>query len=152
MKLGDDKSVGYWAHRVGTAFKRMVDAQAREIGLAGPEAILIHMLDHCGSSSLVELSRKLGHAHPSVLRHIDSLEESGFVERIPHAEDRRIKVVRLTNRGNEAIPKVNALVARVHQQAMEGLDQREIELLLGILRQIEANIGSEWVNDECVGH
>lgn len=150
MEITRENSIGHWMHRVGMAFRAHLDAKTREIGLASPEAFLLHVLDHLGPTSLVGISRTIGHAHPSVLRHIDSLEKAGYLERSAHPGDRRVKLLRLTQRGADRVPAVNRLIAETHQTATEGFDESTIEHLLSLLRKMAANLGCDESSDACI--
>ena len=136
-----EMNFGYWCARIGHAFRARLETRTRQMGLSGMQAIVLSILEGLGSSTLVELARMVEHAHPSVLRHLDSLEQEGFVERTPHPRDRRVKVVRLTEKGRAAVPPVRAAMFEVQEQAAEGLDDAEVEHLLASFRSIALNLG-----------
>lgn len=135
------KMIGFWVHRLQIAMRSKLDEYAQEHGVSGTEAILITMLKHKGSTSLVELSTFLSYAHPSVLRHIDTLEERGVIERKPHPTDRRIKLVVLTEAGFELESKLNQMFHEVNEKAMAGMDEEEREHFLHTINKVTMNIG-----------
>ncbi len=56
-----------------------------------------------GSRSMSCLARELGISLSAVTQMADRLERSGMVERVPEADDRRMKSLRLTEHGREVI-------------------------------------------------
>ena len=124
-----DKSFGFWCGRIALTFKGAIETHTREVGLTGPEAHLITMLDCHGPSTLAEIARRLHFAHPSVLRHLDALERAGFVERTPHPRDRRAKVLNLTDKGRGAVPVIREAISLVEKRAAAGFKPFQAEAL-----------------------
>ena len=56
-----------------------------------------------GSQSMSALSRELGISHSAITQIADRLERSHMVERVSETEDRRVKTLRLTAEGREAM-------------------------------------------------
>jgi|GEM_PF-1679586 len=134
------RSIGFWTHHLAMAFRSRVDDQLSEIGLTMGESMPLMLLHHLGPQSLVELSRRMNFAHPSVLRHIDILERKGFVERKPHNVDRRIKVVSLTVTGEELIGRISEILTSVHNKAIVGLTTEEVSTVNLLLRKLFLNL------------
>ncbi len=138
-----EEALGYWCGRIFVATRLEVEAGVAAMGLTGTGAILLSILKDKGSSTLVELARMLKHAHPSVLRQLDVLETTGYVERTPHSRDRRIKVVRLTRKGKRAVPRVRAVLRRSHERAVRDLSPAATKRLLSELRRVALNLGCD---------
>jgi len=133
--------LGFWVHRLQIAMKSKLDEYSQEHGVSGTEAILLTMLKHKGPTSLVELSTFLSYAHPSVLRHIDALEERGIIERKPHPTDRRIKLVGLTEAGNELESKLNQMFHKLNEKAMNGISEQDRVHFIQTINKMTMNIG-----------
>ena len=54
-----------------------------------------------GPETMSSLSRELGISLSAITQIADRLERSGRVERVPETEDRRVKILRLTEEGQE---------------------------------------------------
>ncbi len=137
----EQSQLGRCLGQASAGLRAAVRKHAQEMGLAGLDLILIAMLDHLGSSRLVDLSRRLEIPHPSVLRHLDRLEELGYLERTPSPEDRRTKVVRLTKRGRAIAPQARDLLLAVERLALQGLTREEVTQLRDLLQRIAENLG-----------
>ena len=136
MQLQKERMLGYWCIRTGHALKARVESRIGPIGLTAPEAgILVH-ISNLGTTSLAELAREIQHTHPSVLRHLDALEDRGLILRTPHPSDRRVKQVALTEAGQEIIPKLKEAFIETQREATSGLDPDDIERVLAVLRRV----------------
>lgn len=70
---------------------------------------------------------------------VDQLEKAGWVERVPDPSDKRARLVRISAKGNEAIPVATAAVAAVEAEWEAHLGPRRMAQLrstLGMLREI----------------
>ncbi len=152
MKFHNFDTIGYWVHRVMGNLKLRFEETVQDIGLTAPESMLLFVIDRHGPGSLMELSKIIGHAHPSVLRHVDALEEKGFVERIPHSEDRRIKTVQLTEKGNILLPKIREAHKKITGLAEGSLSPDQVKQLIEMLKKINQNIEGDGTLNECNCH
>ncbi len=138
-----ERYVGYWCGRIGLAAKGEIEERVRPLGLTAPEALLLGVLTERGSATLVELARLVKHAHPSVLSHLDTLEQKNLVERCPHPTDRRSKMIELTGAGRKLMPRLHTAIHAVNARALRGLDSGERAQLFHLLRRVAANLGIE---------
>jgi DNA-binding MarR family transcriptional regulator len=83
-------------------------------------------------SQLAELNRTTG---PYVSVIVDKLEEHGLVERGPHPDDRRRKLVSLTPGGLAAIATAEAILYRP-PEAITVLTEEELGLLIGLVQRV----------------
>jgi DNA-binding MarR family transcriptional regulator len=68
---------------------------------------------------------------------VDRLERSGLAERVPSPSDRRVKLVRATEKG---ITTRNELMAAYHQPPSEiaRLSERDLDSVIRVLRKLHA--------------
>ena len=74
---------------------------------------------------------------------LDRLEGAGYVERIPHPEDRRGLLVALTQAGREKIDAAVTSHVRYEQQMLSALNSNERHTLARLLRQLLLSFGDE---------
>lgn len=141
MPYESHRSLGHWCARITTVLRARLEARVHEDGLTCTSAIVLVALDKHGPTTLVELAHWLEHAHPTVLRQIDALEESGYVERIPHEHDRRMKLVHLTDKGGRVLPAIHRSMREIQSDAMSGFNVQESEQLFDQLGRIASNLG-----------
>src|SRR3954452_15203843 len=79
---------------------------AAGIDLSRPAYALLRRIDEDGPATLGDLSRSTGMDAASTGRQVRRLEELGFVERAPDADDGRVITVTITSAGRDARQRV----------------------------------------------
>jgi DNA-binding MarR family transcriptional regulator len=90
-----------------------------------------------GDRTLTEVAQLLGVSKQAAIKVVDEMEARGFLARHPHPEDRRVKVLRLTDKGikvrRTALAASRALERELRRKsgaaAVDGLRQALSELL-----------------------
>ena len=72
----------------------------------------------------------------SVTRAIATLERDGFVERVPHAEDKRVLLLRPTERALALLPRVREVARGWNDFLLSDLSDEERETFLATLEKI----------------
>lgn len=98
-------------------------------------AVLMAVSEHGGLSQR-ELGELLGIDPSAVVALIDDLSSAGFVRRDPHPEDRRTRLVVLTDTGREAFTRATALATKVQDTLLAPLTPEERATLVDLLRRI----------------
>lgn len=150
MIFNREQSVGYWAKHITMGFHAKLERRVERYGLTAPECILILIISEFQCNTLVEIARIVEHAHPSVLRHIDGLEKSGYLRRTPHPDDRRKKMIQLTDQGNALAPQIKNEMSIINQQAITGFSEEDVEQVLANMKRITSNLGCH--PDLCAGN
>ncbi|MBR7834696.1 MarR family transcriptional regulator [Actinospica durhamensis] len=92
-----------------------------------------------GPLTLSQLAQAVGADAPYTTLIVDKLEAHGLVERRPHPEDRRRKLVVLTDAGRHAVATAEAITLRP-PPALSSLPARDLEQLTALLgRVLEAD-------------
>jgi DNA-binding MarR family transcriptional regulator len=107
-----------WIHRAAHAFRTALESQSPEWGLHWGEAAVLFKLEHYGPQSLAELSRKMGHSHPTVLAQVKNLEQAGYLTRSPHPEDRRVRIIALTASGKQMVSRFGQLADEINRRVL----------------------------------
>jgi DNA-binding MarR family transcriptional regulator len=102
------------------------------------EALMILHFSRHGSLPLGKMGERLQVHRTSVTNTIDGLERLGYVERLPHEQDRRTTLARITPRGRE----VAELATRALNEERFGtapLSVEELESLSETLRRVRVD-------------
>jgi DNA-binding MarR family transcriptional regulator len=110
---------------------------ASEFGLAPQQAIAIKHLEPGKPLTMSELAQRLHCDNSNVTGIADRLEAAGLVERRPHASDRRVKTLVLTERGAAVRGAHEARLGMVPPE-LGGLSDEDAEQLLAILTRATA--------------
>lgn len=117
------------------------DADLKAQGLTFAQGQVIVFLAEHGSRALQkEIEASLGVSHPTVTGLVSRLEKSGFVRTWTDAEDRRNKVVELTDKARETGDRLRGTMHERDRALLAGLDEREQAELIRMLRQVYANV------------
>ena len=93
-------------------FSHIYALMLNRVDLTLPQYTLLYQLMLLGTVSMTEISSRLGITKPAVTNLVDRLEEKKCLERVPHAEDRR--VIRL-----EILPKGKKIITEIQGQSLE---------------------------------
>jgi DNA-binding MarR family transcriptional regulator len=129
-----------WAidHALQARSKRMV----RELGVTGPQRLVIRMLGHEHHATAGQLARVL-HLHPSTLTGIvRRLQRSGFVARSVDATDRRRYHLALTARGRAIDRKRTGTVESELANALSDLSPADLAAAEKVLQAIGAHLSA----------
>ena len=100
-------------------------------------------LAHAARAGMVRqnvLAERIGIEAMTLSAYIDRLEAKGLVERVPDQNDRRAKLVRLTEAASEVLDSVNSAAASIRSDASASMDPTDWAALLRLLRQARDNL------------
>lgn len=121
---------------------------ARNIGVSLDEAGLplnlpqFGMLDFLLTNSeavQTDLANHLQRDKSVILRHLDQLEQRGWVERQMDPHDRRRKNLVVSKAGQEIHRKASRVRDKVFAQALEGIAQKDVETMVKVLDRMAMN-------------
>jgi DNA-binding MarR family transcriptional regulator len=92
-------------------------------------------------SRLTELAERAQLTKQTVGYLVDYLEERGYVERGPDPDDRRAKIVRLTDEGRELIDVARKIMDRIEARWAKLLGEDRMEQLRELLTELNALAG-----------
>lgn len=93
---------------------------------------------HENGMRLTELAQRAGMTKQSIGEIVDDLEARGYVERIPDPADKRAKLIRLTEKGEQAQRVGFGLFSMIEQRWAERYGADRIEGLRELLEEIAA--------------
>ena len=135
-----DPVFGFLVHDISRMLRKRFDRRARDIGLTKSQwIVLAHLARHegihqGGLADILELE-------PATLaRHLDRLEDTGWIERRPDPSDRRAWRLHLTGKATPVLEKMGDLVEITTREALAGLSLEERERLQAQLLTIRANL------------
>lgn len=109
--------------------KTLINDKISHLNIIGPHiGVMLYIQAH-GPISQIELGTELGIDKATMVKLIDQLEVEGIVKRTLSADDRRIKNVELTTKGQRTLDKVRALKDEVEQEFLAPLTAEEQKVL-----------------------
>lgn len=104
------------------------------------EVLMLLTFTHRGELPMSKASTRL-QVHPtSITNAVDRLESAGLVERVPHPEDRRTTLVRITKAGRDIAERASKdLNDQVF--ARPGISEDQTASLIAVLAEFRSNAG-----------
>lgn len=127
--------------RISITLQKAFDRCFRQFGLSAQEAAaLLHCVEG-GNTSAGKLARVMGRDSGKITRLVDKLEARGFVSRESYARDRRLFIIKATNKGRRVAPHLRVMFDEVRARFFAGILSIDIDRLEFVLEQLNANAG-----------
>jgi DNA-binding MarR family transcriptional regulator len=104
------------------------------------EALMLLYYSRRGSLPLGKMSDRLQVHRTSVTNTVDGLERLGYVERLPHEQDRRTTLARITTRGREVAERATRELNEM-RFGTAPLGREELDGLMRTLRRVRVDAG-----------
>lgn len=101
--------------------------------------ILVQLWKMDGVSQQV-IADETGRDKPSTTRLIDHLERDGYLERRPHANDRRLNLIFLTEKGKLAEEKIMGVANKALDDITNGLSGEDLQTVKRVFEKIYQNM------------
>ena len=128
--LADNSRLARWAF----------DQQVREIGVTGPQARLLLILNRRPGENQGFYAEQLEVEPNTLCRMVDRLEEASMVERRPDPADRRAWQLHLTEKSRKIVEKLQQRVDSLVDDMLDGLTAAERSEFIRLLNHVGANL------------
>lgn len=135
---------------ISNILKNAFDDAARKFDLNGIELRLLAVLERTGSpyeATLTELSRTTLSSLPSVSRYLSNVERKEFIERRPHRLDGRSNLLRLTEKGRNALHQVINSLRTNELRAVYGMSEARRTMAAQVMRDLLNLLGTVHHSD-----
>ena len=127
------------------AFWLLMDELDTGIAVRHPESSpgsnrVMTFIDRDGTS-MAELARRCSTSRQSIMEHVQRLEALEYVVRTSHPVDRRIQLVTLTAKGQQAIADGFAVVQAVHRRWTAAIGKADMAQLIALLDKLVDTCG-----------
>jgi DNA-binding MarR family transcriptional regulator len=119
--------------------KRRFMAIASEFDLSPPQVMALRQLDPDEPKPMSELAVALRCDNSNVTGIVDRLEDRGLVERRPAEHDRRVKMLRITERGAQVRASLSARMSEP-PEPLANLSLEDQQALRDIMRRALATV------------
>ena len=140
-----EKSVLPWLGRTMKAMDYfIVDTfSAHGLALTKAQMILLKVLsanDGLPQSNLAFITNR---DKASLTRLIDTMEKKGLVERSSSNNDKRIKLVVITESGKKTFKKALPVLMEITRNVQHNISKSELETTINVLKKISVNINAD---------
>jgi MarR family transcriptional regulator, transcriptional regulator for hemolysin len=135
--------LGILLARVGKQVDRAFDDALVVAGGNRPVWLTLLAIKTGAGRTQSALADRVGVSGPTLIHHLDRMEEAGLVTRNREPTNRRVQVVALTPAGHEAFLRLRSAAVEFDHRLHEGLTDREVTDLRHVLGRIAKNVGTE---------
>jgi DNA-binding MarR family transcriptional regulator len=126
--------------RAYNVVSRTVSRKLAKWRLSVPQyGVIIQLYDH-ETLPLSELSRLIFCGNSNLTALVDRMERAGLVQRVSNENDRRVKELRLTEKGRELAPKVIGEYRPFLHQMMSRLSPEEQRMLTDLVTRLKERL------------
>jgi len=126
---------------VGRRYRRLLDQALKEIGHSQVRWEILHAISlDPGECTLMEVAARIGLEGPSIVGAMAKLEAGGFVERREHGNDRRARLIQLTDKGREAVTAMTEVVRQWRERLWRNIPDADLDAMLRVLAQLRNNL------------
>ena len=137
-----ERSLGFLLNDVSRLMRQRFDERARGLGLTRAQwRVLRHLRQYEGIKQR-SLAEMLEVETVTLGRHIDRLEDSGWVERRRDPADRRVWRLHLAEKSRPMIDRLTELSFEVREFALTGFSKVDREKLIEALLAMKGNLAS----------
>lgn len=127
---------------------RRVDEQLQKIGLRTSHLPIFFAFKNGGPLTQKKLAAIAEVEQSSMAQLLDRMEKLGLVKRFKNPSDRRSSLVSLTTKAELLYEPGRKILTQCHKEAVEGLSDSEINVLLPILNKIIHNLKIKNTRDK----
>jgi MarR family transcriptional regulator for hemolysin len=140
MPYDAERSFGFLVHDIARLLRKRFDQRARALGLSRSQWQVLFYLARNEGTNQSGLAEILEIENITLGRLIDRLEEAGWVERRPDPNDRRARLLFMTDKVAPVMERMRALAEETRNEALEGLPSGQREILIDMLTHVRANM------------
>jgi DNA-binding MarR family transcriptional regulator len=142
-RLSDRKSIhdstGYWVARLSRAIALEFEKHLDELGLTRTAYVVLGAIHYDRRTTPAELASFIGIHGAAITRHLDRIEERGYVVRRRSTSDRRSIRLELTPQGVRAVHRGRRGSDATNERFRAGLTQTEIDQFRSTILKMLAN-------------
>jgi DNA-binding MarR family transcriptional regulator len=146
--MAQSRSFGFLLMDAARLLRKRFEQEARHLGMTSAQLQIIGRLLVQEGISQARLATLLDMEPITVCRHVDRMEAAGLVERKPDPEDRRVRLLHVTEKGRALLPHMRAVAQKVLEEAQEGLPADARATVLDALEQIVGNLSRKPQTEE----
>jgi MarR family transcriptional regulator for hemolysin len=131
-------------HNTSRAWRQAIDQRLKDLGVSQAAWMTIAMVAKAATPpSQKQLADLLGVEGPTIVAMIDRLVTSGLVMRVASSQDRRVKLIELTDAGRAMYGQVKERADAFRGTLLDGVDAAQLLTATALLEQLQAAIGAD---------
>lgn len=137
--------IGLRLSQVARAVGRAFDEALAEAGGSLPVWLILLNLTTRKPGTQRKLAEAIGIREATLTHHLNAMDADGLITRTRDAANRRVQVVTLTDKGNQAFHALRAAAIAFDAKLRAGLDAADEATLASLLTRLSANVATPGV-------
>ncbi|CAM4340113.1 MarR family winged helix-turn-helix transcriptional regulator [Kerstersia similis] len=130
----------YWVARLNNLYVQRMEKALRRVGADVPTWRVLFILKENGTSSMSEIALHAVAKLSTITKIVYRMKADGLVDTQTSAQDGRVTIVALTERGSQMIAEMRDATTQVFAQGFSGLSSVKIARLNQMLEQMFNNL------------
>lgn len=139
MKKTSD-SIGFYICDNARLLRKAFNYRVRDLDITRSQWSVLWRLSCANGISQAELAEQAEIEQPSLVRHVDNLEQQGWIIRKRDPNDRRINRLHLTPKGEALMDEAWRHGYDIREEYSKGLSEEEMEQLCTLLAKLKQNL------------
>ena len=136
----DMSSIGWLLADASRLIRKLADRRLGAIGLTRAQWQALGNLGRMGPMTQAALAEIMEVETATIARLIDRLEAAGWIERKAEAQDRRVKLVTMTEKATSIMDEVSVIGQKLRDDMLVDLSPDELETLIALLSKIKSRL------------
>ena len=134
--------IGFIIKQVNNVYEKDLTERLKKIGITSSQCAVLDYLFHTSKDEVSQrdVEKNLNLKNPTVTGILKRLDEKGYIFCVPNANDRRKKIIYLTEKAYDIRRKMEADRRKLDRELTRGMTKRETEALRKNLDKILNNI------------
>jgi MarR family transcriptional regulator, transcriptional regulator for hemolysin len=134
--------IGLRLNQAARAVGRAFDVALAEAGGSLPVWLILLNLKVRRPGTQRELAEAVGIREATLTHHLNAMSAGGLITRTRHAANRRVQVVTLTEKGDQAFQSLAAAAVAFDAKLRTGLADTDLATLTTLLTRLSANVAA----------
>ena len=143
-----ETNIGYLLSDSGRLLRKTFDERVRSLGLTAVQARLLMSLVKFPDNNQAFYAERIEVEPITLTRIVDRMEEAGWVERVFDPNDRRARLLHLTDKSREIVEPLRGIVDRLVEDMAKGLSKADAATLVTLLEKVSANLSTQQEIEE----
>lgn len=136
-----ESTLGSDLTRLVRIWRALIDQRLKPLELTQTHWVTLYNIHRLPpEQSQIQLAKAIGIEQPSLVRTLDQLEEKGLIIRHICANDRRAKLIKLTEKAEPIMEEVNKVIDITHHEILSGITPEELVVFINLVERLEQNI------------
>lgn len=143
------KEILPWIGKTAKTLANNHTSKLKENGfnLTNDQWVLLKILSHHNGESQNKIALFTERDKTSMTRLVNTMEKKDYIKRVSSKEDKRIKLLFLTTKGEKILLETEQIRSLLVSEAQKGLSETEINTVIEVMRKIQKNINAVGCNE-----